>query len=53
MWFHIGLAESARSPRLVTTMTEVQDQVSHLLARIPHPEQVLTRSNSSTAWWPF
>lgn len=46
MRFHIGVAEAARSPRLVTTMTELQGQMSDLLARIPHPEHVLTRSNS-------
>jgi GntR family transcriptional regulator, transcriptional repressor for pyruvate dehydrogenase complex len=44
--FHIGLAEAARSPRLVAAMTDVQGQMSDLLARIPHPEQVLTRSNA-------
>ncbi len=44
--FHIGVAEAARSPRLVTTMTEVQGQMSALIARIAHPEQVLTRSNA-------
>jgi DNA-binding FadR family transcriptional regulator len=43
--FHIGVAESARSPRLVASMTEVQGQMSDLIARIPHPEEVLTRSN--------
>jgi GntR family transcriptional regulator, transcriptional repressor for pyruvate dehydrogenase complex len=44
--FHIGLAEAARSPWLVTAMTEVQGQMSELIARIAHPEEVLTRSNS-------
>ena len=44
--FHIGLAEAARSPRLVTEMTEVQGQMSDLIARIAHPEEVLTRSNA-------
>jgi GntR family transcriptional regulator, transcriptional repressor for pyruvate dehydrogenase complex len=43
--FHIGLAEASRSPRLVTAMTEVQGQMSDLIARIAHPEEVLTRSN--------
>lgn len=43
--FHIGVAEAAHSPRLVTTMTEVQGSMSDLIARIPHPEEVLTRSN--------
>jgi len=46
MRFHIGLAEAARSPRLITSMTEVQGQMSALIARIAHPEQVLTRSNT-------
>ena len=44
--FHIGVAEAAASPRLVTEMTEVQGQMSDLIARIPHPEEVLTRSNA-------
>ena len=44
--FHIGVAEAARSPRLVTEMTEVQGQMSDLIARIAHPEEVLTRSNA-------
>ena len=44
--FHIGIAEAARSPRLVSAMTEVQGQVSDLIARIPHPQEVLTRSNA-------
>ncbi len=44
--FHIGLAEAARSPRLVAEMTEVQGQMSDLIALIAHPEQVLTHSNA-------
>ena len=44
--FHIGLAEAAHSPSLVTAMTEVQGQMSDLIARIAHPEEVLTRSNA-------
>jgi GntR family transcriptional regulator, L-lactate dehydrogenase operon regulator len=43
--FHIGLAEASYSPRLVTAMTEVQGQMTDLIARIAHPEEVLTRSN--------
>jgi GntR family transcriptional regulator, transcriptional repressor for pyruvate dehydrogenase complex len=43
--FHIALAESARSPRLVTEMTEAQGAMSHLIGLIAHPEQVLTHSN--------
>ena len=44
--FHIGVAEAASSPRLVTEMTEVQGQMSDLIARIAHPEEVLTQSNA-------
>jgi DNA-binding FadR family transcriptional regulator len=47
--FHIGVAEAARSPRLVSAMTEVQGQVSDLIARIPHPQEVLTQSNAQHA----
>jgi DNA-binding FadR family transcriptional regulator len=43
--FHIGLAEAAVSPRLVAEMTEVQGQMSDLIALIAHPDQVLTHSN--------
>ena len=43
--FHIGIAEAARSARLVSAMTEVQGQMSDLIALIAHPEEVLTRSN--------
>jgi len=44
--FHIGVAEAARSPHLVTQMTEVQGRMSELIAQIAHPEQVLTHSNA-------
>ncbi len=43
--FHIGVAEATRSPRLVRAMTEVQGQMSELIALIAHPEQVLTHAN--------
>jgi GntR family transcriptional regulator, transcriptional repressor for pyruvate dehydrogenase complex len=43
--FHIGVAEASYSPRLVRAMTEVQGQMSDLIARIAHPEEVLNRSN--------
>ncbi|MGN6217232.1 MAG: FadR/GntR family transcriptional regulator [Solirubrobacterales bacterium] len=43
--FHIGLAEAAQSPRLVSAMTDVQAQMSDLIALIAHPPEVLTRSN--------
>ncbi len=44
--FHIGIAEAAASPRLVTEMTEVQGQMSDLIGRIAHPEEVLAQSNA-------
>lgn len=43
--FHIGVAEAAHSPRLVSAMTEVQGQMSGLIALIAHPREVLTKSN--------
>jgi GntR family transcriptional regulator, transcriptional repressor for pyruvate dehydrogenase complex len=47
--FHIGIAEAADSPRLVSAMTEVQGNVSDLIALIPHPQEVLTQSNAQHA----
>jgi DNA-binding FadR family transcriptional regulator len=43
--FHIGLAEAAASPRLVSAMTEVQGRMSELITRIAHPPEVLTHAN--------
>ncbi len=43
--FHIGLAEASHSAKLVRAMTEVQGQMSDLIFRIAHPDEVLTRSN--------
>jgi DNA-binding FadR family transcriptional regulator len=43
--FHIGIAESAGSPRLVSAMTDVQAQMTDLIALIAHPAEVLGRSN--------
>lgn len=43
--FHIGLAEAAGSPRLVSAMTDVQGQMTDLIALIAHPPEVLARSN--------
>jgi GntR family transcriptional regulator, transcriptional repressor for pyruvate dehydrogenase complex len=43
--FHIGLAEAAGSPRLVGAMTDVQAQMTDLIARIAHPSEVLAQSN--------
>jgi GntR family transcriptional repressor for pyruvate dehydrogenase complex len=44
--FHIGMAEACHSPRLVAAMTEVQGQMTDLIQRIAHPDEVLTRSNA-------
>jgi DNA-binding GntR family transcriptional regulator len=43
--FHIGLAEAAGSPRLIGAMTEVQAQMTDLIARIAHPPAVLAQAN--------
>jgi DNA-binding FadR family transcriptional regulator len=43
--WHIALAEAAGTPRLVAQMTEVQGQMSELIALIAHPDTVLTHSN--------
>jgi GntR family transcriptional regulator, transcriptional repressor for pyruvate dehydrogenase complex len=44
--FHIGVAEASHSARLVMAMTEVQGQMSDLIARIAHPDEVLSSSNA-------
>jgi DNA-binding FadR family transcriptional regulator len=43
--FHIGIAEAAQSPRLLSAMTDVQAQMSDLIALIAHPPEVLAISN--------
>lgn len=43
--FHIGLAEAAHSPRMVSAMTEVQARMSELITRIAHPPVLLAHSN--------
>jgi GntR family transcriptional repressor for pyruvate dehydrogenase complex len=47
--FHIGIAEAAHSPRLLSAMTDVQAQMSDLIALIAHPPEVLTISNEQHA----
>ena len=47
--FHIGLAEAAGSPRLLSAMTDVQAQMTDLIALIAHPPEVLARSNEQHA----
>jgi DNA-binding FadR family transcriptional regulator len=45
VFFHLGLAEAAESPRIVAAMTEVQGGMSELIAHIAHPPAVLDRAN--------
>jgi DNA-binding FadR family transcriptional regulator len=47
--FHIALAQATGVPRLVALMTEVQAEVSELIAHIAHPPQVLRHSNADHA----
>ena len=47
--FHIDIAETAQSPRLLSAMTDVQSQMSDLIALIAHPPEVLARSNEQHA----
>jgi DNA-binding FadR family transcriptional regulator len=47
--FHIAIAEASGVPRLVALMTEVQAEVSELIAHIAHPPQVLEHSNAEHA----
>ncbi len=47
--FHIGIAEAASSPRMLSAMTDAQSQMSTLIALIAHPPEVLTRSNEQHA----
>jgi GntR family transcriptional regulator, transcriptional repressor for pyruvate dehydrogenase complex len=44
---HVGLAEAAQSPRLVTAMTEVQGAMTGLISLIAHPPEVLDSANAS------
>ena len=43
--FHVGLADAAGSPRLLSAMTEMQGQMSDLITLIAHPPEVLLHSN--------
>lgn len=47
--FHLDIAEAAQSPRLLSAMTDVQSQMSDLIALIAHPPEVLARSNEQHA----
>ncbi|MBI5104506.1 MAG: FadR family transcriptional regulator [Solirubrobacterales bacterium] len=47
--FHMGLAESTGSSRLVTAMTEAQGAMTDLISYIPHPPEVLEHANAQHA----
>jgi GntR family transcriptional repressor for pyruvate dehydrogenase complex len=47
--WHIGLAESSGSPRLVGAMTEAQGQMTDLIAYIAHPPELLAWTNQQHA----
>jgi GntR family transcriptional regulator, transcriptional repressor for pyruvate dehydrogenase complex len=49
VFFHLGLAETAGSPRLLAEMTELQGHMSELISHIAHPAPVLARSNEQHA----
>jgi GntR family transcriptional regulator, transcriptional repressor for pyruvate dehydrogenase complex len=49
VFFHLGVAEAARSARLLAAMTEVQGQMGELIAHIAHPAPVLAQSNAQHA----
>jgi DNA-binding FadR family transcriptional regulator len=49
VFFHLGIAEAAKSARLLAAVTEVQGQMSELIAHIAHPAPVLARSNEQHA----
>lgn len=43
---HVGLAEATGSSKLVSTMTEVQGEMTSLISMIAHPPEVLESSNT-------
>jgi DNA-binding FadR family transcriptional regulator len=43
---HVGLAEATGSTRLVSAMTEVQGEMTDLIAHIAHPPEVLASANA-------
>ena len=43
--FHMSLAEAAHSPRLLEAMAEVQSELDEVIELVPHPQEVLQRSN--------
>ena len=44
--FHLALAEASHAPRVIAQMTEIQGELSDLIAHIPNPPEVLGHSNN-------
>ncbi len=44
--FHLAIAEASRATRLIAAMTEVQREVTELIAHIAHPPEVLAHANA-------
>jgi GntR family transcriptional regulator, transcriptional repressor for pyruvate dehydrogenase complex len=44
--FHMALAEASHSPRLIEAMAEVQSELDEVIELVPHPQEVLKRSNN-------
>jgi GntR family transcriptional regulator, transcriptional repressor for pyruvate dehydrogenase complex len=49
VFFHLGVAEATGSPRVLAAMTELQGEMSELIAHIAHPVPVLEKSNAQHA----
>jgi GntR family transcriptional repressor for pyruvate dehydrogenase complex len=47
--FHIAIAQASGAPRLAALTTEVQADLSELIAHIAHPPEVLAHSNAEHA----
>src|SRR5206468_11581243 len=43
--YHLAIAQATGVPRLIALATEVQGEISELIAHIAHPEAVLTHAN--------
>jgi GntR family transcriptional regulator, transcriptional repressor for pyruvate dehydrogenase complex len=43
--FHIALAEATGTPRVIAAMTEIQGEMTDLIAPLAHPTEVMVHSN--------
>ena len=50
--FHLAVAEASRAPRLISAMTDVQREMTELIAHIAHPPAGPRRTPtpSTSAW---